>query len=115
MTDERDPLLERLFAESRSEPADNAFCERVMASVEKRRRNVFAGRMAIVALLLLSELLLSAPLQNSFGIITEALGGALVPVTNEWLAMAVEPVNSIAGVIGVILLGLLAVYRRVVR
>ena len=115
MTDERDPLLEKLFAESRNEPFDAAFCDRVMENVEKRRRTVFAGRIAIVALLLLSELLLSAPLQNSFGVVTEALGRALFSVNNEWLATAVEPVNSIAGVIGVILLGLLTLYRRVVR
>ena len=115
MTDERDPLLEKLFAESKCEPAGDVFCEGVMASVERRRRNVFAGRISIVALLLLSELLLSAPLQNSFGIVTEALGGALFAVNNEWLAMAVEPINSIAGVVGVVLLGLLTVYRRVVR
>jgi len=115
MTDKRDPLLESLFAESKSEPVDDAFCERVMENVEKRRRNVLIGRIAIVAVLLVFELLLSAPLQNSVGILTEALSASLIEMKNGWLAVIVAPVNSVAGLVGVLFLGLHTLYRRKVR
>lgn len=39
---------------------------------------------------------------------------SLVPVRHEWLAFVVAPVNSIAGLLGVLLLGLHFFYRKVV-
>ncbi len=44
MSNDRDPLLESLFAEAVYEPVDDNFNAEVMANVEKRRRNVFIGR-----------------------------------------------------------------------
>ena len=115
MNDERDPLLESLFAQAVCEPANGNFHTMVMASVEKRRRTVFFGRIAIVVLLIALELLLSSPMQNSVGMMTEALSTSLVEVTNEWLAAAVAPLNSIAGLVGMLLLGVHTLYRRMVR
>ncbi len=112
MSNDRDPLLESLFAEAVYEPVDDNFNAEVMANVEKRRRNVFIGRIAIVALLILIELLLSAPMQHSVGIVTEALSTSLLEVNNEWLAAAVAPLNSVAGIVGMLLLGLHTLYRR---
>ncbi len=115
MNDERDPLLESLFAQSVREPANGNFQTKVMASVEKRRRTVLFGRIAIVALLIALELLLSSPMQNSVGMMTEALSTSLVEVTNEWLAAAVAPLNSVAGLVGMLLLGVHTLYRKMVR
>jgi hypothetical protein len=115
MNDERDPLLESLFAQAVYEPANGNFHAKVMASVKKRRRIVLFGRIAIVALLIALELLLSSPMQNSVGMMTEALSTSLVEVTNEWFAAAVAPVNSIAGLVGMLLLGVHTLYRRMVR
>ena len=115
MNDERDPLLESLFAQADREPADDDFNAQVMAHVERRRRNVLLGRFAIVALLVALEALLSAPLQNSVGVFTQVLSTTLVELQNEWLALVVAPLNSIAGLIGMLLLGLHYLYRKMVR
>jgi hypothetical protein len=115
MGDERDPLLESLFAQAKFELNENDFGERVMASVEKRRRNVLIGRIGLIALLVAFDFLLSAPLQNSVGAVAEALSTSLLDISNEWLAVIVAPLNSIAGVIGMLLLGLHTLYRRIVR
>lgn len=115
MTDERDPLLESLFAQARVEVQANDFDEKVMAKVERRRRNVLIGRVALVALLVVFEFLLSAPLQNSVGMAVETLSASLIEISNEWLAVFVAPLNSIAGILGMLLLGLHALYRRIVR
>ena len=112
MNNDRDPMLESLFAEAAYELTDDNFNAEVMASVEKRRRIVFAGRVTIVALLIVLEILLSAPMQHSIGILTGVLSTSLLEVNNEWLAVAVAPLNSVAGIVGILLLGLHTLYRR---
>ncbi|MGI9234806.1 MAG: hypothetical protein ACR2RD_14325 [Woeseiaceae bacterium] len=115
MSNERDPVLESLFAQADVELNKNDFAGQVMAMVEKRRRNVLLGRVAFLALLVAFEFILSAPLQNSIGAATEAMSMSLLDVSNEWLAVIVAPLNSIAGLLGVLLLGLHTIYRRMVR
>jgi hypothetical protein len=86
-----------------------------MAQVARRRRNVVLGRIGLVLLLAAFEFLLSAPLQNSVGIATQALSASLLDIGNEWLAVIVAPLNSVAGLIGMLLLGLHTIHRRMVR
>lgn len=119
MSNERDPLLESLFADAaRSQTlatSDGDFIDEVMTNVEARRRNVLLGRIGIIVLIVLFELILSSPLQNSVGVFTNALGTSLIELNNGWIAVLVEPFNSIAGIIGVLLLGMHALYRRVIH
>ena len=115
MSEERDPLLESLFAEAAIEPADEDFNNAVMANVKRRRRNVLIGRVSIVALIVIFELLLSSPMQNSIGTMTAALSMSLVDLQAGWFASAVAPLNSIAGLIGMLLLGVHALYRRMIH
>ena len=83
--------------------------------VEKRRRNVTIGRLAIILVIVTFEFLLFAPLQNSVGVLTQVLSTTLVELENEWVALAVAPLNSIAGLIGMTFLGVHILYRRMVR
>ena len=115
MNDVRDPLLESLFVQAERELVDDEFTARVMAQVATRRRNVLLGRLAIVALLVALELLLSAPLQNSADVITQVLGTSLVELEDGAVATVVSPINSIAGLIGMLLLGMQFLHRRMVR
>jgi hypothetical protein len=115
MNNERDPLLDSLFAQAECEPANDNFQAVVMANIAKRRRKVFIGRVAIVALLIALELVMSSPMQNFFGTVTEALSTSLFEIKNEWIALAVAPVNSIAGLIGMLLLCMHYFYRKTVR
>ncbi len=115
MNDERDPLLEALFAQSVDTPVEENFTAQVMARVEVRRRKILVARIAIVTLLVSLEWLLSSPLQNLVGELTQILSTSLVDVKNEWLALAFAPLNSIAGLIGTLLLGLHIFYRKMVR
>jgi len=87
----------------------------VMAQVATRRRNVLIGRLAIVALLVALELLLSTPLQNSAGVITQVLSTSLVELEGGAFATVASPINSIAGLIGMLLLGMQFLFRRMVR
>lgn len=115
MSNDRDPVLEALFDKARPEFNENRFVEKVMARVDRRRRMVFFGRLVIVALIVLLEFLPSSPLQNSVGTMTQVLGSSLVELKADWLIFIFEPVNSIAGVMGMLLLGLHLIYRRIMR
>lgn len=113
MNQERDPLLETLFENAQQPLDDGDFSARVSARIKARGRRILLGRLAIVALLASLELLLDAPLQNSVGVLTEALGTPLYQIENEWLAFAFSSVNSVAGLLGLTLLALHFIYRRV--
>ncbi len=112
---ERDPMLDALFEQTRRELVDDSFTDQVMARIEKRRRNVLLGRLSFVAALVVLELLLSSPLQNSVGMLTETLSTSLISLDNEWLSFAVAPLNSVAGLIGMLILGMQFLFRRRVR
>jgi len=115
MNDARDPLLESLFEQAERQLIDEEFTAEVMARLTKRGRIVLLARVAVVSLLIAVELLLNAPLQNSVGALTEIMSTSLVQLQNEWLAVAVAPLNSIAGLIGVLLVGMQFLIRRAVR
>ena len=115
MSNDRDPVLEALFEKTRPAISENEFVETVMARVDKRRRNVMIGRVLIVALILLIEFLPSSPLQSSVGKMAQSLGTELVTLDAAWWAFIVEPINSIAGVIGMFMLALHVLYRRNMR
>jgi len=115
MNQERDPMLEALFAQTAKDIVDDGYTARVMRKVDRRRRYVTLGRLAIVAAIIGFDLLLSSPLQHSLGTFTRLLAMPLVDVQNEWLASLLAPLNSIAGIIGVLFLGLHMLYRRMVR
>ncbi len=115
MNDERDPVLESLFVQAEQDLVDDGYTAQVMAKVAKRHRNVTIGRLVIVLVIVIFEFLLSAPLQDSVGVLTEALSTTLVELENEWMALALAPLNSIAGLIGMTFLGVHILYRRMVR
>ena len=55
------------------------------------------------------------PLQNSASVIAQVLSTSLVELEGGRLALMVAPINSIAGLIGMLLLGMQFLYRRMVR
>ena len=112
MNDERDPLLESMLMLEEGELVEDDFTQQVMTNVENRWLNVLLGRVAIVALLVLFEVLLSTPLQNSVGAMTAVLNTSLLDVHNEYIALIVAPLNSIAGLVGILLLGVHYFYRK---
>ena len=115
MNDERDPLLEALFDDARQELTDDRYTEQVMDRIGRRRRNVIAGRLTILAFVLAFELALNAPLQSSIGALADTFSTDLFAVENAWLAAALAPLNSVAGVVGILLVGLHAMYRKFIR
>lgn len=115
MNNGRDPVLESLFAQAEHNLVEDEFTAEVMDQVATRRRNVLIGRFAIVALIIALEVLLSSPLQNSAGLIAQVLNTPLIELGSGKLALMVSPLNSVAGLIGMLLLGTQFFYRRMMR
>lgn len=115
MSELHDPFIESLFAEAEQELTDDQYTGWLMAKIERRRRNVLIGRLSIVGLIVMLEVLLSAPLQGSIGIATHVLSTSLLQLDNEWVAAAFSPINSIAGLLGLLFLGMHTLYRRTMR
>ena len=115
MNDERDPKLEALFTNAAAELLIVGWTDKVMTNVARRRRNVMIGRIAIVALIVLLEALLSAPVQSTVGAFVEVLGTPLIELQPSIFATMLTPVNSIAGVLGGVLLLVHFLYRRLLR
>ena len=115
MNDERDPLLESLFLQAEQELIDEDFTTNIMAGIERRRRGFMIGRLSIIVLLIVFELVMNTPLQDSVGMLTSTMSRTLIQLENEWLTYALGPLNSIAGVVGVTLLGMQFLFRKVLR
>ena len=115
MSDERDPRLEAVFAAAQPEAPNGEFADKVMADVESRRRNIFLTRVALILMIIALEVMLNAPIQGTIGAAINALGKPIIEIANPWMSTALAPVNSAAGIVGVILLGLHFLYRKVLR
>ncbi len=115
MNNERDPELEVLFAQAEADSPNGDFARKVMSGVDARRRNVLLGRLAIVVLIIALEVLLSAPIQGTVGVIVEKLGTPLVELPDSWVTTLLAPANSVAGIFGGLLLLLHFLYQKLLR
>ena len=115
MSNERDAALEALFADSAAETPSEDFTDRVMQGVASRRRNVMLGRISIFAAIILLEVLLSAPVQSSVGFIVDVLGTPLIELSQPTAAELLAPINSVAAVIGAVLLFVHFLYRKILH
>ena len=113
MNDERDPQLESLFTAAEQDFADDVFANEVSARIDDRRRRLVFGRVAVIVALVALEVLLESPVQQYLGAAANVLGTTLIPIEGEWLDFLLAPINSVAGLIGALLLGLSYLYRRI--
>lgn len=113
MTDEREPGLLALFESANKAGGDNAFVARVMADIEGTRRRTVIGW--IVAGLLFTPLVwwLSGPVTDTLVVVGELLPDSLFTVEQELLAQLLAPVNSAAGIAGLLFLAGWLFYRKI--
>jgi hypothetical protein len=112
-TDQRDPLLQALFADAEQELAGEALTARVMAKTRRRRYGVLAA-LAAGALLVLTAtwLAFGMPLFEFAVLVSMALTTPLVDLGEGWLALLLLPLNTVAGVLLILLRGLRVAQRK---
>ena len=114
MTSERDPGLQSLFDAAERDFTGADFTGAIVDRMNKRRRQILLGRVAVVAAIVMLEIVLESPLRSSMGLVVEVLGRDLVPVGDGWLGFLFAPLNSPAGLVGMALLGINLLFRKIV-
>ncbi|MFC1690274.1 hypothetical protein ACFL07_11580 [Pseudomonadota bacterium] len=99
MAEQRDPILQGLFAEPVSEPVDEAFVGEVMNQTRNRMYWILVSISSIVVLIVLSAWLFSVPALKFVILITESLATPIFNVGDGWMAWILLPVNSVAGLL----------------
>ena len=115
MTNEdRDPLLQSLFAEAEQELDGSALTAQVMARTRSFRLMLLAGSASALLLLLAGvRLVFGVPLFDFAVLISEVLATPLVNLGEGWLALLLLPVNTIASLLVIMFKALRAFQKKV--
>jgi hypothetical protein len=112
MTNGNDPVLQALFDNARSDVLENGFTDQVMVEVGKSRRKTIAIWIGMCLLALIVLWWLAEPVVGLVNLITGLLPVSLFDLGEGWIAVFLAPLNSVAAVVGLGLLGLYAAFRR---
>ena len=115
MTEQRDSRIEALFADAEHAPPDPEFTQSVTREIQRRRWRVYAIRALVVVMIGILELVLESPLQQSLGTAADLLSTPVIAVEGDWIEFVLGPINTAAGVVGIVLLGVHVFIRRVVH
>lgn len=99
MTDERDPLLQALFAETQQELDGAVFIDQLGARITRLKYLVIAAGIGLALLLFLFAWLFALPLQGLAVSISQILTTALFDLGEGWLAWMLTPINNIASIL----------------
>ena len=112
MTEYREPRLQELFTNARLDMPDDAFILKVMARVDRLKRQRALRRIGIDLLLVLCAWLLAEPLQSVVYLVMPALTSSLVQLENRVLAEMLLPINNVASALTLALIAMRSAYRR---
>ena len=113
MTDDRDPALQALFVNAEQDLAGEVFTARVMSRTDAlKRRTVFAWICAGLVASVLAWLV-ATPLQYAVNLLTQGVTAPLITLDDRWLAQLFAPVNSVAILLAVGLIGLRTAYKKI--
>ncbi len=113
MTEDRDPMLQTLFANAKQDLAGEAFTAKVMKQTDKRKPRAVSGWICVGLVLAPCAWLLATPLQEAVHLLTQSLTLSLIDLNDRWLAQILLPVNSVASLLALGLLGLRIAYRNI--
>jgi hypothetical protein len=115
MTEQRDPLLQTLFAEAEQPLAGEALTARVLARTRNFRYVLLAGLTAAAAAILAGTwLFFGIPLFEFAVLIAAVLTTPLFELGEGWLALALLPINTVASALLVLLKGARMLQKKIV-
>ncbi|MEM7504221.1 MAG: hypothetical protein AAF417_19430 [Pseudomonadota bacterium] len=112
MSEPLDPVVLQLFEEKEETLPEAHFLIELDARVSRRTRRILLTRIALIAFALLLEVLLGSPVRHSVVGLSDAASATLYSTDNRWLDYLLSPVNSIAGMLGALLVGAHVLHRR---
>ena len=115
MSNEHDPVIQQLFDIARQESPGDAFVAGVMARVNSQRQRVLLVWGFVALVLFAVAAILSGPVTEAVGLLTRLMPQPLVQADsgNALLTQLLTPLNSVAAVVGLGLLALIFVFRKI--
>jgi hypothetical protein len=113
MTDDKDPMLQLLFAEAEQDLAPEAFTARVMAETKRLKRRAVIGWLCAAILVAAGLWLFATPLQAAIYLLNQTISIPLIDLGDSLTAQMLSPVNNIATLCVPGLFGLWFFLRRV--
>jgi len=99
MTEDRDPMLQAMFSEASPELDGEAFIADVMARSRFTRYRMAVGSLAVAAILVAVAGVVLVPVQELGAILAQGLTMALIDVGEGWWSLIMSPINSVAGLL----------------
>jgi hypothetical protein len=112
MNDDRDPVIGAVFADAKEELVGGEFTAGVMWRTDQLKRRAMFGWLLSFIAIAAGFWILAGPLQEVAGLMNQVLPTTLVDMENRIVGQLLAPVNSIAGPIAIMVLGLNLLYRR---
>jgi len=109
MMDDRDPVLQALFASPQEDLAGEVFTMRVMSQTDNLKSRATIRRVFIG----LALGLLTIPLQELAVPLTQLMVVSLFDLDNLVLAQVLAPLNTVGSALSMVLLGMRVVYKRI--
>jgi hypothetical protein len=106
MTDQRDPILERVFVAADQDATDETFTVQVMSGIDAMARWAFLGRLAVGLALTVAAALFAPALQSAVGALNETLRAPLFDLAANPPYRLFSPLNSAASLLVVAVIGL---------
>lgn len=115
MSNEYDPQLQALFDTARQSFDREAFTRRIVERIDQERHRTIVvwsvfGLFGIVVFALLAK-----PVFAAFAMATQLLPVSLIEIETGWLRQLLSPINSVAAVIALGVLGICRFFRRLLR
>jgi hypothetical protein len=109
MTEEqRDPFLQSLFAHVEAEVPAQPFTQQVMSHSKKIKQRLMLRRAVLASLLALVAIAL-----DDFAIaFAQVLIVSLIDIESTLVAQLLAPINSVGGLLSMVLLGIRLFYKR---
>ena len=115
MNEQRDPLLETLFAEAEQTLEGDALTARVLARTRNFRYLLLTGGTAAAAAMLVGTwLFFGIPLFEFAVLVAAFLTTPLLELGEGWLALALLPINTVASALIVLLKGARVLQKKIV-
>ncbi|MDH3432156.1 MAG: hypothetical protein OEQ14_19340, partial [Gammaproteobacteria bacterium] len=115
MSTDRDPVLQSLFVIARQDCTEDEFTKQVISRIDNLRRRALIGWIAAGLVSAALAVLLTEPVLYTVNLATQILPRSLLDVDDHILARVLAPMNSIAGLVALGLLGLRLAWKKIFR
>ncbi|MBT3787436.1 MAG: hypothetical protein HN725_18775 [Alphaproteobacteria bacterium] len=113
MTDDLNPALQSLFANAKQDMEGEQFTVQVMSRVGSLERRVVFIRVCAGLVFAACAWLLASPLLDLANFMTHSVSISLIDLDSPLLAQTLSPVNNVAAVLALGVIGLRRAYKTI--